>query len=186
VSSRSTVLLGYIPVPKLANFSQAKQSDAEAQIFHDCMHAMLEPLVNAGEKGTEMVCSDGFIRKIYPIVAAYVADHPEQRLVCCTMDKRCPKGLAKYAELGRPLACKLRDPDITLHAIEEAARGRLTAEFTDQGLRCINPFWRDLPHCNIFECLMPDLLHQLHKGVFGEHVSTWVRKCISGGKGKVD
>jgi hypothetical protein len=147
---------------------------------------MLEPLVNAGKKGVEMVCSDGYIQKVYPILAAYVADHPEQHLVCCTTDKRCPKGLTKYTELGSPLPCNLRTPKATLYAIDKAAQGHLTADFTNQGLRCINPFWRTLPHCIIFECIMPDLLHQLHKGVFGEHVATWVRKCISGGKAKVD
>jgi hypothetical protein len=186
VSSRATILLGYIPVAKLANFSEDRKSDAGAKIFHDCMYELLKPLEDAGKNGVDMTCSDGYIRKVYPILAAYVADYPEQCLVCCTPGKRCPKGTVEYAELGHPHACQPRDRLKTLHAIQEALKGRFTEEFLNQGLQPINPFWRDLPHCDIFECITPDLLHQLHKGVFGDHLSKWLTKCVSGGKPEID
>ncbi|KAJ3847772.1 hypothetical protein EV368DRAFT_50596, partial [Lentinula lateritia] len=50
----------------------------------------------------------------------------------------------------------------------------------------INPFWKDLPLCHIFESMTPDLLHQMHKGVFADHVSLWAKKSIANGGEEID
>lgn len=149
------------------------------------MRSLLRPLVAAGKDGVEMICADGFVRKVFPILAAYVADHPEQCLVACCNENRCPKCLVARDKLGQPEFSPKRSVDSVLDAIHDAAFGE-TAEATRQGIRPNRPFWEDLPHSDIFSSFAPDLLHQLHKGVFKDHVVKWATECLEGGEKEID
>ncbi|KAG5649532.1 hypothetical protein H0H81_003267 [Sphagnurus paluster] len=87
---------------------------------------------------------------------------------------------------GDPVHSILRDPDKTLQTLAEQSRGHEPAEFVQHSLHPINPFCKDLPHCNIFACITPDILHQLHNGVFKDHIVSWASDAMGGGQDEID
>ncbi len=182
VSSRATILVGYIPVSKLSCFTDRDpeiRKLAGQRLFHHCMSNILEPLIEAGTNGVPMVCADGNIRRVFPIVAAYVADHPEQCLITGTKENYCPRGKTVPNERGEPTECFLRDVGDTLDTLDLHQEGLTPALFEKEGLRAVyEPFWRNLPHCDIFACITPDILHQLHKGVFKDHLVSWCMDLV--------
>ncbi|KAI1790350.1 hypothetical protein LXA43DRAFT_891155 [Ganoderma leucocontextum] len=163
----------------LSRFSGDKQA-------WPCMRTLLAPIIAAGNEGVEMVCADGAVRRVHPILAAYIADHPEQCLVTGCQENFCPKCSVHSSKLGEPVYSTMKDQDVVWETIQAAARGEKPAEFKNLGLRLIDPFWKDLPHCDIFACITPDLLHQLHKGVFKDHTVSWATACVDGGSDEVD
>ncbi|KAF8986147.1 hypothetical protein BDQ17DRAFT_1393693 [Cyathus striatus] len=170
-TKRAMVLIGYIPVTKLKCFTKNQCSAEGHQLFHECR-----------VEGIDMVCADGFVRTIYPLIAAYIADYPEQCLIACFQENSCPRCLVKPEKRGDALDhSKSRDPATMLMNLLDKAARKDCPDFVDQNLRLINPFWKDfLPICDIFQCITPDILHQLHKGVFKDHVVNWAIKSMDG------
>ncbi|KAI0681780.1 hypothetical protein BC835DRAFT_1409671 [Cytidiella melzeri] len=161
-SMHGTILIGYIPVRKFDCFSEQKRSLARYQAFHAAMKVILDSMVHAGKEGIFATCADQQVRRVHPILAAYVADYPEQCLVVGCMENRCPIGQIAPQNRGSHQFCALRQ------------------RFDNLGLRAIhNPFWRDLPYADVFRAFTPDLLHQLHKGVFKDHLVKWCTELIS-------
>ncbi|KAI1784413.1 hypothetical protein LXA43DRAFT_1101448 [Ganoderma leucocontextum] len=188
-SKHASLLLGYIPVAKLACFTDASRSDAQQRLFHACMKVLLAPLVEAGKRGVLMTCADGLIRRVYPILAAYVADHPEQCLITCCKENRCPRCIVPRDERGEETPYPLHSQPLSLDMLDmltRVANNENVPELDEHGLcpGAPEPFWADLPHTDIFATISPDILHQLHKGVFKDHLVAWVSKLV--GKTELD
>jgi hypothetical protein len=142
------------------------------------MERLLAPLAKACEEGgAEVLCTDGGIRRIYPVLAAYVADFPEQCKVACTLQSHCPSCTVKPEKRGDLGNAPPRTREQVIAAMNEhAATG--SAAFVRLGLYDVRPFWEDHKYVNVGCFLTPDLLHQLHKGVMKDHLTSWVSHIL--------
>lgn len=180
-----TVLISYLPSGKLDCFTPDERSLVGYRLFHHCMSLLLQPLVAAGEDSVEMVCADSLIHRVYPILAAYVADFPEQCLVACCKENRCPKCVVAADERGNPLTLLMQEPALIKEILEKRKTSHHPAEFEGFGLYTVYAlFWAEFPHSDIFLAFTPDLLHQLHKGVFKDHLVKWCLDIV--GKEEMD
>ncbi|KAI6023062.1 hypothetical protein BKA83DRAFT_4463912 [Pisolithus microcarpus] len=160
VSAHATVLIGYLPVSRLECFQKKTHSLAGYQLFHHVMSLVLQPLINAGRHGKEMGCADGYLCRVHPILAAYC-------LVVCNKENRCPHCLVKSDKHGDLEECAWHSTTDTLKTLWRKQRNKQLRKFDIQGL-CA-----DLPFTDIFACITPDILHQLHKGIFHDHLVQW-------------
>ena len=133
-----------------------------------------------------MTCADGWIHNVYPILTAYIANFPEQCLVACYMESRCPQCLVPHNEHGSLAWSEPRDQKKTIEILRQQAEGLKPKAFISQGLRPVKPFWADLPYTDIFQCFTPDIHHQLHKGLFKDHFISWCMEAVDGGSDEID
>ncbi|QRV77014.1 plasma membrane ATPase 4 [Ceratobasidium sp. AG-Ba] len=178
ISKRANVLIGYLPVPKLDCVpDKEERRKARRNLFHQCLKSLLKPLAEACENGVEMECHDGGVRRIYPVLTAYVADYPEQCKVACTKTSHCPTCVVKPGQRGDLQNSAYRTRDAVIDAMkEEAEKG--SAKFRRLGLFQVKPFWEKHKYTDMGCLLTPDLLHQLHKGVLKDHLTKWAAHIV--------
>jgi hypothetical protein len=184
-NSHASILIGYLPVTKLECYTKATRSKATADLFHYCMGKIVEPLKKSGNSGIKIGCADGALRLCFPILAAYIADNPEQCLIACVKNNTCHRCTTDSKERGDFVRGVPRDPERTQLDLAAKAGGTTTTTFVSNGLNAVDePFWAGLRFTDIFTCLTPDLLHQLHRGVFKDHMLKWCQTIL--GKAEMD
>ncbi|KAH8977942.1 hypothetical protein EDB86DRAFT_2837195 [Lactarius hatsudake] len=125
------------------------------------------PIASHSETGIAMMSGDGVWHRCHPIFAMFVGDYPEQVLVTCTFNGRCPKSpLRDYDKASE--AFLLADGDVrTFHSACHKT-----------GLKPIfHPFWEALPLTDIFISITPNILHQMLQGVM-KHLVKWLKRAF--------
>ncbi|KAG9119492.1 hypothetical protein FRC07_005458 [Ceratobasidium sp. 392] len=173
------LLISYLPVDSFKDVPNKKlRTRYCGELLHCSLAHIFELLKTASSDGILARCADGYIRHIYPIIAAWVADWPEQNNIACTIRNGCPKCRQKWDGRGQggPKAWR-HDTNADLAALQAYQLDKQLQALTLRGLQPWPPFWANIPHANIGSGLMPDLLHQLYKGMF-EHARDWVEEML--------
>ena len=188
-SRAAQMLIGYIPVTKLEHMpNKTARRCALANLYHSCMGKLLEPIRACGETGLAMLSGDGTWHRCHPIFATFVGDYPEQTLVTCTLNGRCPKCLAPPNQLGDHCNFPARNyvETIDIYNLAKQNSRRFHAICHTNGLKPVcEPFWYRLPLVDVFVSITPDILHQILQGVV-KHITAWLSRPALFGKDLID
>lgn len=179
-SKRAMVLLGYLPIDAFEDIQDNEERQRlKGKLVHRSMERMLVPLREAAEEGVDTWCSDGYMRRVYPRVAAYIADWPEQNLQSCTPEGSCPVCKTTWKGRGHlEEEVELRDREETLGVLRSYFLHKSVPELGQLHLKPVWPWWGDVLYMNLATCFTPDLLHQLYQGVFKTHLLRWMKYLV--------
>ncbi|KAI5987164.1 hypothetical protein EDC04DRAFT_2873452 [Pisolithus marmoratus] len=171
-------LLGFLSIPKT---DQEFESDPEfctsrRHPFHTSLEAIFHAMHPAMEKPQIVKGADGhYCRAIYAL-GPYIADYPEQALLACIVQGWCPKCTAHHANLDN-------DPNAILHNHEysQLLMDSFASHVPWQKYGIVDdilPFTASFPCANIHKLIAPDILHQIIKGTFKDHLVSWVEAYL--------
>ncbi|KAH9024047.1 hypothetical protein EDB85DRAFT_2150734 [Lactarius pseudohatsudake] len=168
---------GSMFVPVIAGSDKTTVSVATGhQEYHPvCLELVFAPLKPYMMEPKVIKCPDGHFRRTIFGLGPYIADYPEQVWLTGIISNWCLKCDALPTDLDGPGSHR-RSQEKTDLLVKTFDRNILWDDF---GLRHnIVPFTCSFPRADIHELLAPDLLHQLIKGVFKDHLVEWVLEYL--------
>jgi hypothetical protein len=172
-------LIAFLAIPKTTRkeAKTAQYRKFRRRLFHvslSCIIHSLEPHMTQWEV---VRCSDRHYRRVVYGLGPYIADYEEQALLACIVRNWCARCLGHRLNLDEPEGrLLLRTRDHIDDLIESFDFDELWSDF---GIVAdIVPFTNDFPRADICQLLSPDMLHQLIKGVFKDHLVDWVGKYL--------
>ncbi|KAG1766034.1 hypothetical protein EV702DRAFT_1182386 [Suillus placidus] len=165
----AVAVIGFLALPKsFRNFRR--------QLFHSSLSFILKNLEPAMTKPEVARFGDGHHWCVIYGLGPYIADYEEQVLLACILRNWCAKCLSHRGNLDDISLCRSRSHTDAL--IEECNSGTLKSKY---GLVAI---YEQFPRADIHELLAPDILHQLIKGAYKDHLVEWVEKYLLQTHGK--
>ncbi|KAG2737158.1 hypothetical protein P692DRAFT_20638738, partial [Suillus brevipes Sb2] len=170
------VIIGFLAIPK-TDKKHAKDDVFcifRCQLFHSSLSAILSSLKPVMTTYEVVRCGDGHFRRVIYSLGPYIADYEEQLVLSCVVKHWCPKCIAVRTDLDSGGRYRCREH--TDFLIDELHADILWDEYGLIG--DLVPFTNDFPRADIHELLSFDLLHQLIKGAFKDHLVDWVAKYL--------
>ncbi|KIK80717.1 hypothetical protein PAXRUDRAFT_15634 [Paxillus rubicundulus Ve08.2h10] len=129
-----------------------------------------------------MHCPDGHFCCVIFGIGPYIADYPEQVLLSSIIQSWCGRCVATPKNLNDPDGGAPQTQMLTDALVEELSPGVMWDEWGVDGN--VKPFTNNFPRVDIYELLTPNILHQLVKGTFKDHLAEWVGKYLDHHHGK--
>ncbi|GLB41297.1 hypothetical protein LshimejAT787_0905120 [Lyophyllum shimeji] len=172
----AVALISFLAIPKTSRDHKDSPEFRKfrRQLFHASLEHILSSLRPHMTKPRVTKCADGHYRRVIYGLGPYIADYPEQALLACIVQNWCAKCTGKPDDLdggGIP-----RSHEHTSLLLETFTLKDLWESYGIVG--DLVPFTDSFPRADIHELLAPDLLHQIIKGTFKDHLVDWVEAYI--------
>ncbi|KAJ3475333.1 hypothetical protein NLI96_g11907 [Meripilus lineatus] len=173
----AVVPVAFLAIPKTCRENEKKDDFRlfRKQLYHASLAHILQPLREGMTTPQVLMCPDGHYRRVIFELGPFIADYPEQVLLAGIVQGWCPKCLALNNNLDTDGLLRFR-----------AFTEQMCATYSEQDLwdafgivGAVKPFTMEFPRADIHELLSPDILHQLIKGTFKDHLVTWIEDYIN-------
>ncbi|KAJ6517196.1 hypothetical protein C8R47DRAFT_1181632 [Mycena vitilis] len=168
----AVTLIGFLAIPKTdrENQDSTEFRTFRRNLFHGSLARILESLKPGMTVPEVTLFADGHYRRAVYGLGPYIADYPEQVLLACVVQGWCARCTASRKDLDGPSGRRTQVHTETLFdVLDHATMWDQYGVIPD-----VLPFTWDFPRADIYELLSPDLLHQVIKGTFKDHLVTWV------------
>ncbi|KAG1856020.1 hypothetical protein DFJ58DRAFT_716121 [Suillus subalutaceus] len=178
----AVAVVGFFAMPKTTKqHAETKEFQRfHRQLFHSSLSYILKSLKPGMTTPEVAHFGDGHYRCVIYGLGPYIADYEEQVLLACIVRKWCAKCLSHSKALDEINIFRSRRHVDAL--IEECDFDTLWAEYGVIAVLVL--FTNDFPHADIHKLLAPDLLHQIIKGSFKDHLVEWVERYLLQEHGK--
>ncbi|KAH9019352.1 hypothetical protein EDB85DRAFT_1873220 [Lactarius pseudohatsudake] len=172
----AVVLLGFLAIPKT---DKRHADDKEfrkfrRQLFHMSLAHILSSVRPAMTTPEVVRTPDGHFRRVVYSIGAYIADYPEQVLLACTVYGWCPRCIAHPDNLE--VGGERRSRELTNALVNVLDLGMMWDQYGIVG--SVTPFTSEFPRADIHDIIAPDILHQVVKGTFKDHLVSWVEDYL--------
>ncbi|KAH6904046.1 hypothetical protein BKA70DRAFT_1373674 [Coprinopsis sp. MPI-PUGE-AT-0042] len=178
----SVALIGFLAIPHTGkdHAEDPHFRKFRRQLFHTSLRYILSSLKPYMSTPRVTKFGDGHYRRVVYGIGPYIADYPEQALLSCIVQGWCPKCLAPSDDLDADALQYLHGLRSHDHTDKTSAAFSLCELWDDYGIvGDLIPFTVHFPRADIHELITPDLLHQLIKGTFKDHLVDWVVAYIN-------
>ncbi|KAG1814299.1 uncharacterized protein BJ212DRAFT_1447590 [Suillus subaureus] len=173
----AVAVVGFLAIPKtIKQYSEDAQfRKFKKQLFHSSLSRILWSFKTFMTVPEVMHFGDGHFQCVIYGLGPYIMDYPEQVILSCIISNWCAKCFALPADLDGKDA-QLHAQIVTNVLCDNVNFSMLWYQW---GVDAdVVPFTNNYPHTDIHKLLSPNILHQLIKGMFKDHLVVWVEKYL--------